>query len=109
MSAGPGRPPSRLGESFDYCRTLHRPFGRTYFLATRLLPARKRPYVHALYGFARYTDDIVDSVSAADSAARADALGRWAAQFAAALDGGPSRHPILPAVLHTITVFQLNR
>jgi phytoene synthase len=34
--------------------------GRSYYLATRLLSADRRPAVHALYGFARTVDDIVD-------------------------------------------------
>ena len=36
-----------------------------YFLATLLLPPAKRPYVHALYGFARHVDDIVDDLDPA--------------------------------------------
>ncbi|HYU84567.1 MAG TPA: squalene/phytoene synthase family protein, partial [Kribbellaceae bacterium] len=43
----------QLTESYRRCRELHRRYGRTYYLATRLLPAWKRPHVHALYGFAR--------------------------------------------------------
>ena len=34
--------------------------GRTFFLATRLLAPEQRPAVHALYGFARHADDILD-------------------------------------------------
>jgi phytoene synthase len=46
----------------DYllCRALNARHGRTYYLATLLLPAAKRPAVHALYGFARWVDDVVD-------------------------------------------------
>ncbi len=43
-----------------HCRELAREHGRTYFLATRFLPAARRPAIHALYGFARTADDIVD-------------------------------------------------
>jgi phytoene synthase len=53
------------------CRQLHAHHGRTYFLATLLLPAWKRPYVHALYGFARYADELVDSPELAPVDARA--------------------------------------
>ena len=41
--------------------------GKTYYLATLLLPPAKRPYVHALYGFARHADDIVDDHAGADA------------------------------------------
>ncbi|HEY2172467.1 MAG TPA: phytoene/squalene synthase family protein [Mycobacteriales bacterium] len=49
-----------LRSAYAACRRLHATHGRTYYLATRLLPPAKRPYVHALYGFARYADDLVD-------------------------------------------------
>ena len=49
-----------LGASYDACRAIAAEHGRSYFLATRLLPAWKRPSVHALYAFARVADDLVD-------------------------------------------------
>ena len=96
----------RLSASYERCRALHRVHGRTYYLATRLLPRWKRRHVHALYGFTRYTDNIVDSASGDDAGAR---LRDWADQFTAALDGSPVDDPVLPAVLHTIAVFDLDR
>jgi 15-cis-phytoene synthase len=56
----PAGPPPELRSAYDTCRGLHAAHGRTYYLATRMLPAWKRPYVHALYGFARYADELVD-------------------------------------------------
>ncbi|MFD9722328.1 phytoene/squalene synthase family protein [Streptomyces sp. NPDC059072] len=50
-----------LRAAYHRCRELNATHGKTYFLATRLLPAERRPAVHALYGFARWADDIVDS------------------------------------------------
>ena len=65
-----------LRESYEACRRLNAAHGRTYYLATLLLPAWKRPYVHALYGFARYADDIVDDpASTATDTQKAAALG----------------------------------
>ncbi|MFJ9038526.1 phytoene/squalene synthase family protein [Streptomyces sp. NPDC102406] len=49
-----------LRHAYTHCRRLNARHGKTYFLATRLLPAHRRPAVHALYGFARWADDIVD-------------------------------------------------
>jgi 15-cis-phytoene synthase len=66
--------PSRdLRPAYDTCRRLHASHGRTYYLATRLLPAWKRPYVHALYGFARFADELVDSPDAAAPAGQQEA------------------------------------
>ena len=49
-----------LRESYRRCRALNAEYGRTFFLATRLLAPQQRPAVHALYGFARRADDILD-------------------------------------------------
>ncbi|HYH32700.1 MAG TPA: phytoene/squalene synthase family protein [Pseudonocardia sp.] len=91
-----------LRAAYATCRELNARHGRTYFLATRLLPAPRRPAVHALYGFARYADEIVDDLddgrSAAEKAARLDALD---AQLHQALAGHPGGHPVLAAVAHT--------
>jgi 15-cis-phytoene synthase len=49
-----------LRDAYRRCRTLNSQHGRTFFLATRLLAPQQRPAVHALYGFARRADDILD-------------------------------------------------
>jgi phytoene synthase len=97
-----------LAGSYERCRTLHRRHGRTYYLATRFLPAWKRRHVHALYGFARYADEIVDSVADTSPASRADTLSTWSSRFMSGLGGARVDDEILPAVLHTIEVFQLD-
>ena len=66
-----------LRASYARCRALNAAHGKTYYLATLLLPPAKRPYVHALYGFARHVDDIVD-----DPSTRRDALARCSAASA---------------------------
>jgi len=98
-----------LGQSYARCRALHRAYGRTYYLATRLLPAWKRRHVHALYGFTRYADEIVDEFSDATVGERALRLQTWSTRFLEGLHGEPVVDPILPAVLHTIATFNLDR
>ena len=103
-------PCGRLTAAYERCRELHRRHGRTYYLATRLLPAWKRRHVHALYGFTRYADEIVDrtgELSPARAGRTGCTTGRTA--FAAGLHGAPIDDPLLPAVLHTIAVFDLDR
>ncbi|WP_407284794.1 phytoene/squalene synthase family protein [Streptomyces sp. BP-8] len=51
-----------LRAAYTHCRQLNAHHGKTYFLATRLLPVERRCAVHALYGFARWADDIVDDL-----------------------------------------------
>ncbi|MFI9527345.1 phytoene/squalene synthase family protein [Micromonospora rosaria] len=98
-----------LTAAYDRCRELHRRHGRTYYLATRLLPAWKRRHVHALYGFTRYADEIVDRTEDLPPTERAARLDDWAGRFLAGLHGQPVDDPLLPAVLHTIAVFDLDR
>lgn len=87
-----------LRASYLTCRRLNATHGRTYFLATRLLPAAKRPAVHALYGFARYADELVDDLaSARTSAEKASALSAFADEFRAGRPG----NPIVPALRDT--------
>jgi len=91
-----------LQASYQRCRRLNAQHGKTYFLATRLLPAAKRPFVHALYGLARYADEIVDTIDPAFTAQqRADALGRWSDRFLADLTRGHSEDPVAAAAVDT--------
>ncbi|MFC8618380.1 phytoene/squalene synthase family protein [Micromonospora purpureochromogenes] len=98
-----------LTAAYARCQELHRRHGRTYYLATRLLPAWKRRHVHALYGFTRYADEIVDRTEDLPPAERAARLDEWSSEFVAGLHGEPVDDPLLPAVLHTIAVFDLDR
>jgi 15-cis-phytoene synthase len=101
--------PRTLSAAYERCRQLHARHGRTYYLATLLLPRWKRPHVHALYGFTRYADEIVDDLaSALDQAGQAAALRAFGDRFFAGLRGAPCDDPVLPAVLHTVRAFGLD-
>jgi phytoene synthase len=101
--------PRTLGAAYERCRQLHARHGRTYYLATLLLPRWKRRHVHALYGFARYADEIVDDLSSTlDGPGQAAALRAWGDRFFAGLRGAPCDDPVLPAVLHTVRAFDLD-
>ncbi len=97
-----------LAQAYERCRELHRRHGRTYYLATKLLPAAKRPHVHALYGFTRYADEIVDSYAGLGAQERARKLADWSQRFSAGLRGETVNDPLLPAVLHTIQTYNLD-
>ena len=97
-----------LREAYLACRRLHAQHGRTYFLATRLLPVAKRPFVHALYGFARHADEIVDDLhSGLTAQQRADALARWGDEVLADLARGHSEDPIARALVDTCLRFAI--
>jgi phytoene synthase len=86
-----------LRESFEACRRLNASHGKTYYLATLLLPPAKRPYVHALYGLARYADELVDDFDSPDP----DELVAWGKRFLDDLVLGDSTDPIGRAAVHT--------
>lgn len=99
--AGISDPETRA--SYERCRELNARHGRTYYLATLLLPPAKRPYVHALYGFARYADEIVDDLaSTLSDREKADRLRSWGDGFFAALRRGRSDDPVCRAVVDTV-------
>jgi phytoene synthase len=93
----------RLRASYERCRRLNAQHGKTYYLATLLLPPAKRPFVHALYGFARYADEIVDDLGSTLSAQqKSDLLGSWGDAFLADAKQGRSDDPISAAVVDTV-------
>lgn len=105
----PGADPE-LAASYASCRRLTREHGKTYYLATRLLPAAKRPSVYALYGLARYADEIVDDLPAsAGIADRKARLGAFADTMLRDLARGESTHPIGRAVVDTATRWSVDR
>lgn len=95
--------PGPLRDDYLLCRELHARHGRTYFTATRVLPPSRRPSVHALYGFARWVDDIVDEpgpgTSTADQNARLDAVEE---DLRRALEGEQPREAVHRALAHTV-------
>lgn len=88
----------QLRSAFETCRRLHARHGRTYYLTTQLLPLAKRPYVWALYGFARYADGYVNSLTEADP----QALATWGSVFLDEVGQGENQDPVGLALAHTM-------
>ena len=105
-AAGIDRPDLR--ESYLECKRLNSLHGKTYFLATLLLPKAKRPFVHALYGFARYADEIVDDLnSQLSEVEKASELQKWSEQMLRDLVSGKSADPVGAALVDTVTRFDI--
>ena len=97
-----------LRASYERCKRLNAQHGKTYYLATLLLPQRKRPYVHALYGFARYADEIVDDLSSSLSdQEKADWLGRWGDDILGDIRRGRSHDPVGRALVDTVRTWDI--
>ena len=94
--------------SYEECKRLNSLHGKTYYLATLLLPKDRRPYVHALYGFARYADEIVDDLaSTLTPSEKAALLQKWSAALLADLQVGESSDHIGQALVDTASKFKI--
>ena len=96
--------------AYAYCERLARSHYENFPVASRLLPARMRPHVAAVYAFARLADDMADEGDRADVDRLAD-LDAWDACLNAAALGGVQRGEhhaeVFLALRHTIDVCRL--
>ena len=98
----------KLRASYQECKRLNSIHGKTYYLATLLLPPAKRPHVHALYGFARYADEIVDDLASNLTLdEKALLLKKWSNQVLSDIKSGSSNDPIAAALVDTVSRFKI--
>ena len=98
----------QLRASYSECKRLNSLHGKTYYLATLLLPASKRPFVHALYGFARYADEIVDDLASTLTAQeKAEVLRAWSSDVLRGLETGESSDLVGRALIDTVQRFDI--
>ena len=97
-----------LQASYAECKRLNALHGKTYYLATLLLPKSKRPYVHALYGFARYADEIVDDLASTFTVdEKAKVLSMWGDKILNDLKSGRSDDAVGRALIDTVNRFSI--
>jgi len=91
---------SALSAAYETCRRLQRRHDPTYYWATRRLPADVRPATHALYGYVRTADEIVDGpCRPATASERRAALDAWEAALDRGLREGGSPHAVVGALV----------
>jgi 15-cis-phytoene synthase len=89
-----------LDAAYRACRRMQRRHDPTFYCATLRLPRDVRPAVHALYGFVRGADQIVDGPDRLpDPAMRRQALNRWQAELERGMANGRSAHPVIAALV----------
>jgi phytoene synthase len=88
-------------KSYRHCRELARAAGSNFLWALWMLPARSRQGMHALYAFARHTDDLTDERPELSPHEQRQAVAQWRAGLEAALTGSPSG-PIFPALADAV-------
>ena len=97
-----------LQASYAECKRLNALHGKTYYLATLLLPKSKRPYVHALYGFARYADEIVDDLASTLTVdEKSKVLSTWGEKILNDLASGRSDDAVGRALIDTVNRFHI--
>jgi phytoene synthase len=89
-----------LSAAYETCRRMQRRHDPTYYWATRSLPGDVRPATHALYGYVRTADEIVDGPDRpASPHARRAALDAWEDELERGLAAGRSPEPVVGALV----------
>jgi len=80
----------------------------TYHLAVSRLPRDRRSAIHALYGFVRGADEIVDDAGCdLRPHERRAALDEWQAELERGVETGRSGHPVIAALVHAARAYEL--
>jgi phytoene synthase len=89
-----------LAEAYRACARMQRRHDPTYWWATRRLPPELRPATHAVYGYVRVADEIVDGPARVrDPAGRRRALDAWERELEDGLRHGRSPRPVVAALV----------
>jgi phytoene synthase len=96
-----------LDESYEFCKKVAGEYAKTFYFATKFFPLEKQRATFALYGFCRYTDNLVDNDFESSSGDLAKKLKDWKTKTKKALRDGDSDHPILKAFVHTAKKYKI--
>src|SRR3954447_6487339 len=93
-------PEAHVQDSYARCRAIQRRHDPTFHVATQALPRDVRPAVHALYGYVRGADEIVDGDRRpATPEGRRAALDAWQRTLEEGVAAGRSDHPVIAALV----------
>src|SRR6188508_1422895 len=86
--------------AYARCRRMLRRHDPSYWLAVSRLPKGQRAAVHALYGFVRGADEIVDGRPWLEPHERRAELDAWEDELERGLAAGHSDHEVIAALVH---------
>jgi phytoene synthase len=91
---------NEVEQSYEYARRVARSRAKNFYYSFILLSRQQRKAMCAIYAFMRHCDDLSD-----EPGASREALERWRAELADALEGRFSDHPVWPGFHHTVRRF----
>ncbi|MEO5340443.1 MAG: phytoene/squalene synthase family protein [Magnetococcus sp. MYC-9] len=97
--------PPELFDDFRYCMEIVHSREENFPVASLLAPPRLRPFLYAIYAFARTADDFADQPGRDDDT-RLQLLDDWSRRLLHAESGQPD-HPIFRALAHVIRTTDL--
>jgi 15-cis-phytoene synthase len=92
--------------AFDCSRITANNYSTSFSFGIRLFNRKYRPAIHAIYGFVRFADEIVDTFHDLDKEVLLHKLGQDTWQ---AIDTGFSSNPILHSFQRVVNEFHINR
>ena len=94
--------------SYEYSKKVTKQYAKSFYFATQLLPAEKRRATYALYGFCRYTDNLVDDNTHLSETELRYKVQTWKFDLELALSLGYSHNPILNAFTDLLKNYNIN-
>jgi squalene synthase HpnC len=104
LTTDPSGAPYTVASAFAYCERIARDHSENFPVASRFVPAHLRPYVWAVYAFARAADDFADEPRYAGR--REEALAHWENELERAFHG-EADHPVFIALRDTVEACDL--
>jgi squalene synthase HpnC len=92
-------------QAFQFCERLAHDHYENFPVASFLVPREKRPYVSAIYSFARIADDYADEPGLTP-AERINSMAEWEEQLIDAYRGN-AHHPVFVALRETVDRFEI--
>ncbi|MFQ5797926.1 MAG: squalene synthase HpnC [Bacteroidota bacterium] len=94
-----------LERAYRYCAEVAREHYENFPVGSLIVPKSKRPYLHAIYAFARAADDFADEPGRTP-AERLSLLGQWELYLTDAYSGKAS-HPVFVALADTVSTLDI--
>jgi squalene synthase HpnC len=92
-------------DAFTYCERIAREHYENFPVASLFLPRERRPYIAAVYAFARMADDMADEGRLSQEE-RLQNLNSWEEKLLSSLRG-TANHPVFIALAETISAKQI--